>query len=60
MFVYFELIRNLLVYLAYLKRWIEKALQKWADAAERYANQIANPSYSYNFNGGYGYGSYNR
>ncbi len=60
MFVYFELIRNLLVYLAYLKRWIEKALQKWADAAEHYANEIANPSYSYNYNGGYGYGSYNR
>ncbi|CAF1359931.1 unnamed protein product [Adineta steineri] len=38
----------------YVKNLIEKGLQKWSDAAERYANEKMYTPYAYNYNGGYG------
>ncbi|CAF1418806.1 unnamed protein product [Adineta steineri] len=34
----------------YVKRWIETGLQRWSDAAERYANEKTSSPYIYNYN----------
>ncbi|CAF1430209.1 unnamed protein product [Adineta steineri] len=45
---------------AFVKRSLEKGLQQWADAAERYVYGRTYSPFTYNYNGGYGYGGYNR